>query len=232
MYFSRIVIRETAPNMEEFWKVFRNPYTLHQSIWQLFSDGADRKRDFLYRLDYEGKHPLIYAVSCREPWLNSELWHIESKPYEPKIKDGMQLAFMLRVNPIRAKRDEKGKQHRHDVVMETKTRLREQGIQRVPHDRGDEPNSLAAIVQEEGSNWLLARTENCGFNINPGHIRVDGYQQHRVFKGKANKPITFSTLDINGILTVTDPGRFTEALFKGIGPAKGFGCGMLMIRRA
>lgn len=232
MYFSRISLKENAQRSSDFWRVFRTPYTLHQSVWRLFADHANRRRDFLYRLDRDGRRPLIYTVSAREPDINQELWHIEPKPYAPKIQAGMQLAFMLRVNPIRAKRDEKGKQHRHDVVMEAKTRLREQSIQHVPHDCGDEPKSLAAIVQEEGSNWLLARTENCGLDINPDHIRVDGYQQHRVFKGKANKPITFSTLDINGILTVTDPGRFTEVLFKGIGPAKGFGCGMLMIRRA
>jgi len=43
--------------------------------------------------------------------------------------------------------------------------------------------------------------------------------------------ITFSTLDFSGILGVTDPGQFRNTLFNGIGPAKGFGCGLMMVKR-
>ena len=232
MYFSRISLKEDAQGSSDFWRVFRSPYTLHQSIWQMFSDYADRKRDFLYRLDQNGKRPLIYTVSVREPDKSMELWHIESKPYEPKIRAGIQLAFMLRANPICTKRDEQGKQHRHDVVMEAKTHLREQNGCKpyVPHRCGDEP-PLATLVQEEGNKWLLARTEEKGFTVNSDHIRADGYQQHRFFKGKGNKPINFSTLEFNGILTVVSPESFVKTLYEGIGPAKSFGCGLMMVKK-
>ncbi|MCI5220551.1 MAG: type I-E CRISPR-associated protein Cas6/Cse3/CasE, partial [Candidatus Electrothrix sp. LOE2] len=43
--------------------------------------------------------------------------------------------------------------------------------------------------------------------------------------------IQFSLLDLSDRLTVTDPNVFTRALFRGIGPAKGFGCGLLLVRR-
>ncbi|MBE9571215.1 MAG: type I-E CRISPR-associated protein Cas6/Cse3/CasE [Proteobacteria bacterium] len=225
MYFSRIILQEDAQNAPDFWRVFRDPYSLHQAIWQMFADHADRKRDFIYRLDQDGKRPLIYTVSERKPDMGLGLWYIETKEYEPKIRTDMQLAFMLRVNPVRTKRDENRKQHRHDVVMEAKTRLKQQGTKQ------NERNPLATLVQEEGCNWLMARAEKHGFVINPIKIRADGYQQHRFFKKKGSRSIQFSTLDFNGILTVIDPDLFIETLYKGIGSAKGFGCGMMMVKR-
>jgi len=223
MFFSKITLSNDAQRSEEFWKVFRDPYTLHQAIWGLFGDRADRKRDFLYRLDQYGKKPLIYAVSERQLSPSQAMWNIETKPYQPKIGAGTLLSFMLRANPVRTKRDDENKQHRHDVVMEAKTRLREE-------DRHQEDRKpLANLMQEEGGNWLSIRAERHGFAINPDTIQVDGYQQHKFFKGK--KLVKFSSLDFNGILKVVDPASFIEALYKGLGPAKGFGCGLMIVKR-
>ncbi len=43
--------------------------------------------------------------------------------------------------------------------------------------------------------------------------------------------IRFSTLDFEGILTVENTNEFTRMLFAGIGPAKAFGCGLMLVRR-
>ncbi|MBE0437199.1 MAG: type I-E CRISPR-associated protein Cas6/Cse3/CasE, partial [Methylomicrobium sp.] len=66
----------------------------------------------------------------------------------------------------------------------------------------------------------------------PDRIRVDGYRQHRFLKRKGNKQVSLSTLEFNGLLTVTDPNLFIKTLYTGIGPAKGFGCGLMLVRRA
>ena len=221
MYFSRISLQDDAQRTLDFWRVFQNPYILHQSIWKLFGDHADRKRDFLYRLEQNKSRPMIYAVSAREPSGTRDLWRVETKGYEPKINPGARLAFMLRANPIRAKRDEENKQHRHDVVMEAKTRQKEQG----------EKKLIPQIIQEEGLNWLSSRAEKCGFIVKPEDVRADGYQQHRFVKGKGGKQVSLSTLEFNGALTVADPKLFLETLYEGIGPAKGFGCGLMLVRR-
>ena len=60
---------------------------------------------------------------------------------------------------------------------------------------------------------------------------ADGYTQHRLHKPGTERAITFSTLDYVGRLRVTDPERFRAALFGGIGHARGFGCGLLLVRR-
>jgi CRISPR system Cascade subunit CasE len=221
MYFNRITLQADAQRSSDFWRIFQNPYTLHQSIWKLFGDYANRKRDFLYRLEQNKNHPLIYAVSAREPINMQDLWHIEAKSYEPKINLGTRLAFMLRANPIRAKRDENNKQHRHDVVMEAKSRLKEQV----------ENKLVARIIQEEGFNWLSSRAEKCGFIVKPEDVLADGYQQHRFVKSKGGNIISLSTIEFNGTLTVVDPKLFLETLCQGIGPSKSFGCGLMLVKR-
>ncbi|HEY3373632.1 MAG TPA: type I-E CRISPR-associated protein Cas6/Cse3/CasE [Candidatus Aquicultor sp.] len=196
-------------------------YQVHRLIWNLFADSPDRRRDFLYRQETVDNRPTFYTVSVRKPSVVCGSWEVKSKEYRPKLSAGQRLAFTLRANPIRAKRDEENKQHRHDVVMEAKARLR----------GNDEQTPLPVLIQDEGSKWLLSRAERCGFQIKPEHIRVDGYQQHRFLKGKGNKQVSISTLEFNGLLTVIDPSLFLEALYTGIGPAKGFGCGLMLVRR-
>lgn len=106
--------------------------------------------------------------------------------------------------------------------MEAKLKLKQQGS----------PINLPVIIQEYGARWLMERADANGFSVSTSGIRVDGYRQHRLFKGKGKQPITFSTVDITGILSVTVPDVFIEkCLFRGLGPAKGFGCGLMLVRK-
>ena len=133
---------------------------------------------------------------------------------------------MLRVNPIRAKRDEAGKQHRHDVIMDGKMRLKSLGKPRCEWPPEQE------IVREEGYQWLSARALEYGFEVKEKEVRVDGYRQRYFYKPKGRRRISISTVDIEGTLEVADQERFLNALYRGIGPAKGFGCGLMLVRRA
>lgn len=226
MYFSRITLQENARQSSDFWRVFQSPYTLHQAIWQIFSDHADRKRDFIYRVDKDGPRPLIYTVSMREPDQSNDIWHIESKPYSPKINPGSNLSFMLRVNPVVSKRDESNKQHRHDVVMDLKASFKKKNLPK------NEMPTIAAIAQEAGWNWLAKRAETNGFTVQQQHVRADSYRQESFVKKKGGRRIQYSSLDIVGELTVADPEVFLDKLYNGIGPSKSFGCGLMMVKRS
>jgi CRISPR system Cascade subunit CasE len=48
---------------------------------------------------------------------------------------------------------------------------------------------------------------------------------------KRDHLIRFSAVDFSGELLVTDPKLFQQALFDGLGHAKAFGCGLLLVRR-
>lgn len=222
MLISRVRLRPDAAEKKEFWEHVDSAYHMHSLIWDLFTDGPERKRDFIYRQDAVHGLPAFFCVSERAPNDRKGIWIVEPKPYAPVVKKDQVFSFVLRANPIRAKRDEEHKQHRHDVVMEAKTSFKEkQGV--LPRE--------ADIVQEAGFVWLAQKGEANGFSIRGEDIGADGYLQHRFKKARGNHEIRISTIDFTGLLTVTDPDAFIRALFAGIGPAKGFGCGMMMIKR-
>jgi CRISPR system Cascade subunit CasE len=63
-------------------------------------------------------------------------------------------------------------------------------------------------------------------------LQVDGYDQIHISRGRARRVIAFSVLDLEGVLEVQSPDRFVDALTRGFGKAKAFGCGLMLIRRA
>ena len=60
-------------------------------------------------------------------------------------------------------------------------------------------------------------------------FQAEGYQWHAL--PRKGRDAGFSSVDFEGEIEVTDADLFTKALFDGIGPAKGFGCGLMFVRR-
>lgn len=224
-FFHRIWLKDITSRSSGFWDAVRNPYEVHAMIWRIFSDGSRKKRDFIYRMEVQERFPLIYAVSESEPVDLDGIWGIDQKKYSPVLRVGQRLGFSLRANPVRTKRNEAGKHKRHDVVMDAKKLLQDSGC---PLDARPPE---AALVQQEGYNWLESRAGQLGFSVERDLVRADGYRQHRFQKWDGSQRVEFSTIDFNGVLTVTDPDRLEETLFTGVGPAKSFGCGLLLIRQ-
>lgn len=225
MYMSKIQLHQDAAKTKSFWQLLQDGYQVHRQLWALFADSTERHRDFLYRQEQRHGMPIFYTVSERQPKDVAELWHIESKPYAPKLTARQRLGFVLCANPVRSKRDADQKQHRHDVVMEAKTGLKAEGKW-----QSGRPSD-AELIQEAGFAWLASRADQHGFSVTDGEVRCEGYRQHRWYKPKGQYQVRLSTIDFTGLLTVSDPNRFKEALYRGVGPAKGFGCGLLLVRR-
>ncbi len=227
-YFSRVSIDPASVNAAQLAKdVCGNAYREHQHLWRLFEADADAERDFLFRREQPASgFPRFYLLSGRLPQHSNNVWQIETKDYRPTIHAGQQLAFSLRVNPIVTRRDAQGKQCRHDVVMDLKHRT---VFKTLPVN---ERPLLNTLVQQAGLEWLQKCAERHGFSFVSGQVLVESYQQHRAAKKGGQKPIRYSTLDFSGLLTVTDAELFQQALTNGIGPAKAFGCGLLLVRRA
>lgn len=224
MYFSRIELNRSGAGVARLLKMMSaDDYRHHQFVWQLFK-GVEA-RDFLYRREDAGNWPRYYVVSSREPVDTDGLWTIETKPYAPRVAEGTPLAFSLRVNPVVTRKDGNGRQSRHDVVMDHKRKIDFKNLSR------SERPSLPQIMREAGLEWLRSRAARHGFSFDEGLMMVDAYEQHQSLKKEGGKPISFSTLDFGGVLTVTDSAVFFRTLFNGIGPAKGMGCGLLMVRR-
>lgn len=74
-----------------------------------------------------------------------------------------------------------------------------------------------------------------GCLVNPENLRVDGHASY-CLKGRRDalgrcRGISLSTLDFEGEIKITKPEVFLSALLGGVGPAKAFGCGLLLARR-
>lgn len=222
MYLSEINLNQAGGDSTEVWRSLGDGYFEHRLLWNIFSDGPERKRDFLYRRLEAGR---ILAVSERRP-TREHRW-VRTLDYDPQLRAGQRLAFSLRVNPVVSRRDGDKRQHRHDVVMEAKKKLERQGVAK------EQRPPLAELVKEAGLTWLTSRAEQAGFAINEREVLVEGYVQHRLDSPrKGRRQAQFSSLDFSGLLTVEDPGLFRQTLFNGLGPAKAYGCGLLLIKPA
>lgn len=100
--------------------------------------------------------------------------------------------------------------------------------------------TIQAHIDERMQHWFTRQGEpranavSYGFELlddNPGQkqFQVSGYQWHAL--PEKEKKAGFSSVNLTGKLQITDVAGFEQALFKGIGRAKAFGCGLLMIRR-
>ena len=224
-----------------------DPYGQHRLLWKFFDLPRERSVEtaFLFRSETSDGLPLFFVLSRVPPEDASGKWRIETKEYRPDLRVGDRLAFKLRANPVKlAKRDrnptevetwtknrEKNHQRvketprkrvRHDVVMDAKNRL---GWKDLPLT---ERPPLNQVAYEAGSSWLLERAHRLGCDIDAKQLRVDG---HRVHRKLGRHGIVVSTLDFEGELRVTEPQAFLSALSNGIGPAKAFGCGLMLVRR-
>jgi CRISPR system Cascade subunit CasE len=216
MFLSRIELAPDAAHSSAFWRQVRSEYAVHQLVWSWFSGNPDARRDFLYRFEQGVGAGRFFVLSSRQPTDPEGLWRIESKPFAPKLLEGQRLRFSLRANPTLRR---EGK--RHDVVMDARWKARSLDGEKAPTREIDEP----CIT------WLEARGERCGFELAPGEVQVAGYHQER-FGGRGRKDIRLSVVDYEGVLTVREPEAFVKALAAGIGPAKGFGCGLMLVKRA
>ena len=89
--------------------------------------------------------------------------------------------------------------------------------------------TAAEPTGSDGANRAFFRVEQRGAKLET--LRAEGYIQHQNHKKVQSKPIRYSTLDLAGTLTVIDPEMFLRTLYQGIGPAKAFGCGLMLVRR-
>ena len=76
----------------------------------------------------------------------------------------------------------------------------------------------------------MARSEKHGFSLNEDEFQV--VQDRSYFFRKSYEPkhrVSLLSVTFEGILQVTDPGRFRTLLTEGIGRGKAYGLGMMTI---
>lgn len=216
-YFSHVRLMGHPQNNDWLRDLSRHgePYRDHALIWHLFpGDGASR--DFIFRrLDDDRSY---YLVSARQPSPESGLFQIQTKAYNPQIKPNEWVQFDLRANPTVSVRSGSEGSKRHDVLMHAKRQLSDAS--------GDQ---LSNALEQAGKQWLLKRAERLGLDIRADSVLQTGYRQQRL--SRKGKGIEYSTLDYQGLARVIDSDRLRRALVEGVGHSKGFGCGLLLVKR-
>jgi CRISPR system Cascade subunit CasE len=95
--------------------------------------------------------------------------------------------------------------------------------------------ALKARMNKSLETWLCEKSKRLGFSIvrdtRKGRLKfqAEGYQWHAL--PKKGRDAGFSSVDFEGEIEVTDAELFAKALYEGIGPAKAFGCGLMLVRR-
>lgn len=209
----------------------KGSYASHQLLWQLFTE--QQQRNFLFReeqsngLTSQRGMPEYLVLSQTAPVLNSELFHIETKLFAPKLNEGDQLAFRLRANPTVSTKAEEatGKRgQRHDVMMHARKCAQAGGV--------TDSIALKQHMEQAALDWLVKdeRTSRLGIRFDTPPA-VMAYSQHKTSKQARQPTISYSSVDYEGVLTVTAPELLLNQIATGIGRAKAFGCGLMLLRR-
>ena len=230
LYLSRLTLNRSAPAAALM--PLLNPSAPrqaadahHRLIWSVYSDGKDRRRDFLWRHDGRGR---FFVLSARRPRMSELFEAPETKVFDPELRTGDRLQFSLRANATkdravvsRMKQDERrGKSRRVDVVMD---------LMRSAPEAERRAEIRSAIAQAAAEAWMASQGAAKGFAVRS--TVVEGYSTIELGRLR-REGATFGILDLRGEIEVTDPDTFLTALGVGFGRAKAWGCGLMLIRRA
>ncbi len=196
-----------------------SPQTMHAAVMSSFPPGATAGGDegrVLWRLD-RGEHQKteLFVASPGEPdmthlveqagWPTTSSW--QTRDYAPlldRLEAGQRWAFRLTANPVRSGR--------------------------VPGRAETQP--LGHVTAEQQVRWLLERAERLGLTVTAG---ADGepdvvVRDRRTLRfRRQGATVTIAQATFDGRLEVTDPVALRTALVRGVGRAKGYGCGLLTL---
>lgn len=184
----------------------------HRLIWAAFAGDPDARRDFLWREMGQGA---FLVLSPRPPQPTPVFDPPEVTPFEPDLRAGDQLAFVLRANATRTVTGADGRKRHLDVVMEA--------LHPLPKGQ-HRAEARMDLAQAAGTAWLEGQGARAGFVPVAPLVRA-----YRVLEPR--KGHRYGVIDLEGRLEVTDPAAFLARLAQGFGRAKAFGCGLMLLRR-
>ena len=185
----------------------RDTYDWHQRVWEAFGDRDGQSRDFLIRVERkeEAYRVLILSqsVPSRPNWCPSDCF--STKPIPERFFEHGRYGFSLLTNPTKKLR------------VDNPDGTRKKNGRRVPITR-----------IEECAAWLQRKGTNGGFSIEPERVRVIPRGREFFHKDHTSRG-THTAMEFQGELTVTDPELFRSTIAAGIGSAKAFGFGLLIL---
>jgi CRISPR system Cascade subunit CasE len=251
--------RDTRAWLADCHKLHR---TIMSAFGQAGSTAAREEFGVLYRVEADGAGPAVHVIvqSAAAPlWaLESRAVLRQEGPrpldqLEAAIVPGARFRFRLRANPTRRvhQRATQGPDLRelgYDGEWHEPGQLAHgQSTGVVRRREAEQPQWKGKRVElhreEDRLAWLARRgREQAGFSLEQVRLEPAGRDvpgtrgdpAGRIIGNslRLDRRMTFGTCLFEGTLRVTDRDPFIEALARGIGPGKAFGCGLLSIAPA
>lgn len=201
--------------VEMSWDAVRNPYEIHRRLWRLFPGEGKETRQaseevrqgFLFRVEqYAAGRPVRVLLQSRlEPVAAEGVALLGARRFDPQPEVGQSLAFLLTANPVKTVVD----------ALKDDKPGKSSATARVP------------LVKEEDQRTWLIRKLSPGAGVEQATVLA----HEPIYFRKSNRAGKIVSATFEGVLRVRDGAALQDMLAKGIGPAKSFGCGLLLLRR-
>ena len=186
----------------------RDTYDWHQRVWQAFGGRETRDRDFLIRVDRKEEAYRVLILSSSAPakpnWCPTDCFGTKVIPDDffahPRYR------FSLLANPTRKLR------------VDNFDGSRKKNGRRVPLSKRED---LVA--------WLERKAAAGGFTVNLDSLRTIPRGREFFHKDSTTRG-AHAAIEFCGELTVADTGQFRATIADGIGSAKAFGFGLLVLK--
>lgn len=184
----------------------RDTYDWHQRVWQAFGGRDGQPRDFLIRVDRkeEAFRVLILSrsVPAKPDWCPTDCFGTKTIPDDYFTHP--RYRFSLLANPTK--------------------KVRSNGA----GERTKNGRRLPITQREELVDWLSRKADAGGFATDADALRTIPRGREFFHKDGTTRG-THTAVEFQGELTVTDPAQFRATVAVGIGSAKAFGFGLLVI---
>ena len=209
MYLSRLTLNLSHPVVA---RAASDLHALHRLVLQGFPDAAEGGTGrVLYRLERPTgprSLPTMIVQSEKEAdWSSLEALTLQidgPREYNPAHSSGQMFRFRLRATPTK------------------KTFFGEEAA-RPGHRR------VGFFKEDEQREWLERKgRDGGGFEVVQVRVTSLGWQEGKKPSGGI---LRHHAVEFDGSLKIIDPLAFAETLASGVGPAKGFGFGLLSIAR-
>lgn len=215
MFLSRMDLNPQRRGTKRF---VADPQALHAAVLATFPPGGEESDGrVLWRLDSDGKELTLWVVSPERPSFEviqeqagwSQRRTDETRTYDVllgRLAKGQTYAFRLTGNPVHTVTDDSGRKRR-----------------------------LGHVTVAQQQQWFMERADPMGIAVRivsgswgeSPDLVVHDRRVQRFRRGPAI--VTLSQATFDGTCRVEDPDRLRQALIKGVGRAKGYGCGLLTL---
>ena len=195
--------------------------TAHRLLWTLFADGPSRPRDFLWREDgRRADRPARLSDPLRPP-ARGPARIVRNRPAEAvgaRTTARRPARFLVARQPGRDGASG-GSARRRDTTSSCDASTRSRRASGPARARRQSPKLAGIGSTLRATLRLPARWRAADRRLPaPSHCP------------RERPSVSFSVLDFDGALTVSDPDLFLAAVRRGFGRAKALGCGLMLIR--